>query len=94
MKMLMAIIDDRRKEELELLLQREGVTGWSEIPHVRGTGGTGPRLGSAAFPGASAMIQVLVEDERLPLLVGVIKSYCDQCREHIKLLHWDVTVEL
>jgi hypothetical protein len=92
MKMLMAIIDNRRKEELELLLQREGVAGWTEIPHVHGMGTTGQRLESAAFLGSSAIIQALVEDERIQSLVEVIHAYCAQCREHIKLLHWDVTM--
>jgi nitrogen regulatory protein PII len=92
MKMLMAIIDSSRKEELELVLQRAGVQGWTEIPHVRGMGSTGPRLESAAHPGSSAIIQTLVEDEKLQPLVEVILSYCGQCSEHIKLLHWDVTM--
>lgn len=92
MKMLMAIIDSSRKEELELVLQRAGVQGWTELPHVHGMGSTGPRLESAAYPGSSAIIQTLVEAERLPALVETILSYCGQCREHIKLLHWDVTV--
>jgi nitrogen regulatory protein PII len=62
MKMLMAIVDNRRKEELELVLQKEGVHGWTEIPHVRGLGSTGPRLDSAAYPESSAIIHVLVEN--------------------------------
>lgn len=94
MRMLMAIIDNSRKEELELLLQREGVAGWTEIPHVRGMGTTGPRLDSAVFPGSSAVIQTLVEDERIGPLVASITANCVQCSEHIKLLHWDVTMEM
>ena len=94
MRMLMAIIDNSRKEELELLLQREGVAGWTEIPHARGMGTTGPRLDSAAFPGSSAVIQALVEDERIGPLVASINANCVQCRDHIKLLHWDVTMEM
>ncbi|MFA7330243.1 MAG: PG0541 family transporter-associated protein [Candidatus Delongbacteria bacterium] len=92
MKMLMAIVDNRRKEEFELVLQKEGVQGWTEIPHVRGMGSTGPRLESAAWPESSAIIQVLVPDERIDALVQMLQRYCSQCREHIKLLHWDVTV--
>lgn len=92
MRMLMGIVDNRRKEELELVLQKEGVQGWTEIPHVRGLGSTGPRLDSAAYPESSAIIQVLVEDERIDALVATLRAYCEQCRQHIKLLHWDVTV--
>jgi hypothetical protein len=94
MKMLMAIVDNRRKEEFELVLQKEGVQGWTEIPHVRGMGSTGPRLESAAYPDSSAIIQVLVEDERLEGLVKMLEHYCGQCRQHIKLLHWDVKVAM
>jgi nitrogen regulatory protein PII len=94
MKMLMAIIDNRRRVELELVLQKAGVTGWTEIPEVHGMGTTGPRLDSAAHPGSSAIIQALIEDRQLEGVVETIRHYCDQCREHIKLLHWDVTMSM
>ncbi len=57
MKLLMIIVDDGKKEELEVLLNRAGVAGCTEIPRATGMGTTGPRLGSRRLP----------EDLRRPL---------------------------
>jgi hypothetical protein len=94
MKMLMAIIDSEKKEELELLLKREGVTGFTEIPNANGFGSTGFKMSSAAFPGSSAVIYALLEEEQLQRIVSMIQGYCTECRQHMRLLHWDVTVEM
>ena len=56
MKMLMIIIDDAKKEELQIFLERSGVTGYTELSHAAGMGESGPRLGSRAFPRTSAVV--------------------------------------
>mgnify|MGYP003701350959 CR=1 FL=1 len=61
MKLLMFIVDEEKKEELEVLLNRAGVTGYTEMPHAVGTGRSGPRLGSRAFPKTSALIFTVLE---------------------------------
>jgi nitrogen regulatory protein PII len=94
MKMLMVIIDNRKKEELEIVLQRHGVNGFTEIPEVHGFGSTGLKMGSAAFPESSAIIFAVIDDETCCRVVETIKEFCAQCAEHIKLLHWDVAVEM
>lgn len=94
MKMLMAIIDNRRKEELETLLRHQGVDGFTEIPEVHGFGSTGARMASAAFPGSSAIIYAVIDDETCCRIIDTIKEFCAECAEHIKLLHWDVTEEM
>jgi uncharacterized protein YaaQ len=94
MKMLMAIIDSSKKEELESVLKREGITGFTEIPNANGFGSTGMKMGSAAFPGSSAVIYALLEEEILERVASTIKSYCSECTQHMRLLHWDVTVEI
>ena len=94
MKMLMAIIDGRRKEELEILLRREGVAGFTEIPDVHGFGSSGERMDSAVHPGTSAVVLVLLEAARLEGVTAALREYCAECSEHIRLLHWDVSVEI
>jgi len=94
MKMLMVIIDNRRKEELELLLRRAGVEGYTEIPNVHGFGTSGEKMGSAVAPGTNSIIFVLTDGERLPKLIETIQGYCQACREHIRLLHWDVAAAM
>lgn len=90
MRMLMIVVDDGRKEELEVLLRKAGVAGWTEIPGVHGMGATGPRLGSAAFPKTSAVLFSIVEDERARTLAAEIKSYCAECGERLKIASWAV----
>ena len=60
MKLLMLIVDEEKKEELEVFLNRAGVLGYTEIPHAVGVGSTGPRLGSRAFPKTSAVIFTVI----------------------------------
>ena len=90
MRMLMMVVDDGKKEELEVLLRKAGVPGWTEIPGVRGMGATGPRLGSAAFPKTSAVLFTIVEDERARTLADEIRSYCVECGERLKIASWAV----
>ncbi len=90
MRMLMIVVDEGRKEELEVLLRKAGVSGWTEIPGVHGMGTTGPRLGSAAFPKTSAVLFTIVEDERARSLAADLKAYCHDCGERLKMASWAV----
>ena len=89
MKLLMMIIDETHKEELEVLLQRAGVEGYTEIPHAFGLGTTGQRLGSRAYPKTSAIIFTLVEEERLQALRDQVRAYCHDCGEKLKMFAWN-----
>ena len=88
--MLMIVVDDGKKEELEVLLRRSGVAGWTEISGATGMGTTGPRLGSAAFPKTSAVLFTVVEDERARSLTADLKTYCAECGERLRITSWAV----
>jgi nitrogen regulatory protein PII len=90
MKLLMIIVDESKKEELEVLLNRVGVAGYTEIPRVFGVGSTGPKLGSRAFPKTSAVIFSMLEEETLEKLVAVLRDFCRECGEKLKMVYWDV----
>jgi hypothetical protein len=90
MKLLMLIVDEAKKEELEVLLNRAGVIGYTEIPHAVGVGKTGPRLGSGAFPNTSAIIFTVLDEPALAQLVADIKAYCRECDERLKMIVWGV----
>ncbi|NWF99879.1 MAG: hypothetical protein HXY19_02925 [Thermoanaerobaculaceae bacterium] len=90
MKLLMLIIDEGKKEELEVLLNRAGVVGYTEIPRAVGVGATGPRLGSRAFPKTSAIIFTVLTAEALDRLVEEIRSFCSDCGERLKMIVWGV----
>ncbi|MCS7182455.1 MAG: hypothetical protein NZ869_05025 [Thermoanaerobaculum sp.] len=90
MKLLMIIVDESKKEELEALLNRLGVEGYTEIPRVIGVGTTGPRLGSRAFPKTSAVIFSILQPQTFETLVKAIREFCRECGEKLKLVAWDV----
>ena len=90
MKLLMLIVDESRKEDLEVFLNRAGVVGYTEIPHAVGVGATGPRLGSRAFPRTSAVIFTVVEDGAAVGVVRELKAYCGECGEQLKAFVWPV----
>lgn len=90
MKLLMLIVDEGKKEELEVFLNRSGVAGYTEISRAIGVGRSGPRLGSGAFPTTSAVIFTVVEEGALTVLVAEIKEYCRECGERLKMLVWGV----
>ena len=88
-KILMLVVEESRKEELEAFLDRAGVLGYTEIPHALGVGTTGPRLGSRAFPKTSAVIFTVLPADALPPLVERVRAYCGECGERLKMLAWD-----
>lgn len=90
MRMLMIVVDDGKKEELEVLLRRSGVTGWTEIPGAHGMGTTGPKLGSAAFPKTSAVLFTILADEKARTLAAELKTYCAECGERLRIVSWAV----
>lgn len=91
MKLLMIIVDESKKEELEVLLNRVGVVGYTEIPRVVGVGTTGPRLGSRAFPKTSALIFSVLSESTLETLLSTLREFCRECGEKLKLVSWDVS---
>lgn len=89
-KLLMLIVDEGKKEELEVFLDRSGVVGYTELSHALGMGATGPRMGSRAFPKTSAVIFTVLGADALDRLVAEIRAYCSECGERLKILAWDV----
>jgi len=88
-KVLLLVVEESRKEQLEVFLDRTGVVGYTEIPHALGVGTTGPRLGSRAFPKTSAVIFTVLTAEALDPLVASLRAYCSECGERLKMLAWD-----
>jgi len=88
-KVLLIVVEESRKEQLEVFLDRAGVLGYTEIPNALGMGTTGPRLGSRAFPKTSAVIFTVLPAEALDPLVAALRAYCGECGERLKMLAWD-----
>ena len=89
MKLLMALVDEGCKEELEVLLTRAGVSGFTEIPRAAGIGTSGPRLGSAAFPKTSAIVLTFVEDVDVARVAAAVRAGCP-AEGRLHLFTWGV----
>ncbi len=90
MKLLMIIVDTGCREELEVLLQREGVAGYTEIPNSHGVGSTGIRMGSGAHPKTSSVFFTVVGEGMVATLKERLCSYWDACDRHMKMIQWGV----
>lgn len=89
MKLLLVIVEESHKEELETILQKVGAAGYTEIPHALGVGMTGPRMGSRAFPKTSAVIFSVLEEGVLERLREEVHAFCQDCGERIKMIAWN-----
>lgn len=92
MKMLMIIVDESKKEELEVFLSHSGVDGYTEVSHAAGMGSTGPRLGSRAFPKTSALLFSMLSEEAVAKLVLGVDEFCATCGEKLRIVSWDIEV--
>ena len=92
MKMLMIIIDEAKKEELQVFLERSGVTGYTELSHAAGMGQSGPRLGSRAFPRTSAVVFSVLDEGALARLVAGVDEFCETCGEKLRVISWHAKV--
>jgi hypothetical protein len=90
MKLLMIIVESIHKEELEVLLNRNRVIGYTEIPQVHGVGSSGVRMGSRAFPHTSSLFFTVVPDEQVQSLREDITNYCEACLKRMKMIVWSV----
>jgi len=88
MKMLMIILDENHKEELEVFLDGAGIVGYTEVAPVRGSGRTGPRLGSGAFPKTSALVFTFLADDALETLKAGLDDFCTECGEQPRMIAW------
>ena len=92
MKMLMIIIDEAKKEELQIFLERSGVHGYTELSHAAGMGESGPRLGSRAYPRTSAVVFSALDEAALKRLTAGVDEFCATCGEQLRMVAWDAEV--
>jgi len=90
MKLLMIIVESVHTTELEVLLNKHDVVGYTEIPQVHGSGATGQRMGSRAFPKTSSVIFTVIPTDVVQELVADIERYCEACMKHMKMIVWSV----
>lgn len=90
LQMLMMIVQSEHREKIESALADHRVVGYTEIPTVYGTGRTGPRLGSRAFPEESSIIFTVIDDANVRELLDAIDESCGECRAGMHTIVWKV----
>ncbi len=90
MKLLMIIVDSTCKEELEVLLSRRKVDGYTEIPDAHGVGNTGIRMGSGAFPKTSSIIFTVLPEDQVRSLKDEVAAFCEACGKRMTMFVWGV----
>jgi hypothetical protein len=74
MKMALMIVDAGHANDIQHMLRDCDVPGYSEIPNVLGTGTTGKKLGSRAYPGSSTLFMVALEDHCMAQLTAKLQQ--------------------
>jgi hypothetical protein len=87
--MVMIVVDQARREQLEIALESAGVRGYTELSPATGAGATGLKLGSRAFPRTSAVVFSLVDEGGLAPLRARLRDFCADCGERLRLVAWD-----
>lgn len=94
MEMLVVFARAELREEIELLLTRQGVQGFTEIAQAHGIGSSGVRMGSAVHPMTSVVLMSIVDQEQRIKITSILKEYSDQCKCHVSCVYWPVHVAL
>jgi hypothetical protein len=90
MKLLMIIVDSQCREELEVLMRRHQVDGYTEIADTHGVGASGIRMGSSAHPKTSSIFFTVLPSDKIAPLKADICAYCEACSKKMKLFVWGV----
>ncbi len=94
MEMLVVFAKAELREEIELVLTKQGVQGFTEIADAHGLGASGIRMGSAVHPRTSVILMSVVETTLRLRIVEILKEYTKECNCHISCVYWPVEVAI
>jgi hypothetical protein len=94
MEMLVVFAKAELREEIELLLTKQGVPGSPRLPMPMARGPSGVRMGSAVHPKTSVMVMMVVETEMRKQIVDLMKEYQKECNCHVSCVYWPVESSL
>ncbi len=76
MKLLMIILDETVRDEVEATLDKHEVNGYTEIPMAFGEGKSGKKLASRLHPGANSIVFSIIDDDRLDPIKADLMQTC------------------
>ncbi|MBR6470406.1 MAG: hypothetical protein IKS83_01285 [Victivallales bacterium] len=75
MKLVFIVYNISIEEDVQALLQRQGVRSFTQWPRLVGIGDmTGARLDNGVWPGANSAVAVAVADDRAAALMAAVRA--------------------
>jgi len=74
MRLLLLIYSGETPERVTALLDRHRVEGYTQLAEARGSGQTGRRLGTRAWPGSNTVFFSIVPADEEPVVVSAIRE--------------------
>ena len=86
MKLIMIVFNFIYDEPIRAMIERLKIPGFTEVPKVFGTGESGKRFGTHAFPGHDTMLLTVVPEDQLVILLDELarlkKGLADRAKRH------------
>ncbi len=86
MKLVLIVFNFIYDEPIRAIIERLRIPGFTEVPNVFGTGESGKRFGTHAFPGHDTMLLTVVQEHQVPTLLDEIAKFkrglADRAKRH------------
>ena len=97
MKLVLIIFNFIYDEPIRAIIERLRIPGFTEVPKVFGTGESGKRFETHAFPGHDTMLLTVVPENQVPALLDEIAQFkrglTDRSKRHGGLKAYVLPVE-
>jgi hypothetical protein len=97
MKLVVVVFNFVYDEAVRAMIERLKVPGFTEVPRVFGTGESGKRFGTHAFPGHDTMLFTVLPAEQVPPLLEEIRHFKEgleyKSRRHAGIKAYVLAVE-
>lgn len=97
MKLVMIVFNFIYDEAIREIIERLKIPGFTEVPRVFGTGESGKRFGTHAFPGQDSMLLTVLPMEQADLLLAEIATFkrglVDRSKRHAGIKAFVLPVE-
>lgn len=92
MKMILITYNHSLDDEMVELIESSGVSGWTRIEGVTGTGGSEPHMGSKVWPATNNMLFTAVEDRLVKKIKAAGKKLAERFPdEGMRIFIWTLT---
>lgn len=80
MKMLLLLVPSDCLEDVQELMDRHEIHAYTEIPFLPGSGKSGRKMGTRAFPGTSSMVLAVLESDEASRLTAAMQGYAEDAK--------------